>query len=57
MLVLAVESVISTALVSACVGHVGHVVMGHIVVGVIGHGVVEHEGGGCVVLFFGLPAG
>ena len=43
MLVLAVEPVISTAVVGslvACVGHVGHVVVGHVVIGHVGHVVV-----------------
>ena len=43
MLVLAVESVISTAVVGslvACVGPVGHVVVAHMVIGHVGHVVV-----------------
>ena len=71
MLVLAVESVISTAVVGslvACVGHVRHVVIGHVAFGHVGHVVlrhvavgyviiwhVGHVGGGGVAIFVGSP--
>ena len=53
MLVLAVESVISTAVVAslvACVGHVGHVVVGHVGHVVVGHVVLRHVAVGYVII-------